>query len=614
MLEFIDLCVELKDSRKAKDGLYQYRTITQLQQPASLEKLIMYLLDISSKKTADARARADVDLSKEMANLEDLEDEQQSPEVLLMGAVTSDGSRERAEREILVPWVRHMWDTYRNILETLRSVQKLESLYHFVAVKAMNFCKAFSRSAEFKKLWKMLRDHLAVQRKTLADLGEPMSAESVERHLATRFTQLEFCAEMSLWSIAYQTIEDISSIIDTTNINPKVQLMATYYEKLSRIFWVSENYLFHAAAWMRFFTLSVSHNKALSETDRANLASAALLAILAIPIHGATAMSAPASGAGSSSLDGPSSTILEVDVEREKKSRLAALLRSPVIPSRESLLAEATSKGVLKLVRPEVRTLYRLLEVDFGPSTLVASLAPIFSSLRAEVSATVASSSLHAPTTAVSPGGVNALCQYVPFLERLAVFRLLEQLSSVYDVVKIKTFVSLISGLSFSLPHAEKLIVRAVKARHVAIRFDHKSGVILLGNTNNTNTSSLVALSGGLEVSVLRKQLLDLAMRLQSVVNSIAPASGSKAMATDDAQATISAAGSSLRERIFEAAKSGLAEAQEHAWKRREVIEIRKEEDERKRKADEKAVSSYKSLLRFVWYYYFDTSNGKSRK
>ena len=65
-------------------------------------------MNLASRKATEARARADVDSATELATVEDLEDGQQSPEALLMGAVTSEGSRERAEREILLPWVRHM--------------------------------------------------------------------------------------------------------------------------------------------------------------------------------------------------------------------------------------------------------------------------------------------------------------------------------------------------------------------------------------------------------------------------------------------------------------------------------------------------------------------------
>jgi translation initiation factor 3 subunit A len=212
--EFIKLCVELKDPRKAKDGLYHYRQLAQQQAPASLEKLINLLLEISAQKAADARARAEVGSAgaapgAKLPVVDDLEEEQQSPESLLMGAVTSEGSKERAEREILVPWVRHMWDTYRNVLDTLRSSPRMEGLYHNVAQRAMAFCKSYGRSAEFRKLCKMLRDHFAMQRRSHDSNGTVMSVESVERHLLTRFVQLEHCADMSLWNEGFRTIEDI---------------------------------------------------------------------------------------------------------------------------------------------------------------------------------------------------------------------------------------------------------------------------------------------------------------------------------------------------------------------------------------------------------------------
>ena len=232
MLEFISLTVELRDPRRAKDGLYHYRQMTQVQAPASLEKVIMALIELSARKAAEARARAEMDAGAPgtggaagaggLAGVDDLEDGGQSPEALLMGAVSAEGSRERAERDILLPWVRHMWDTYRNVLETLRNATKLERVYHAVAVRAMGFCRVYARGSEFRKLAKMLRDHFAGLRRTheaagtaapaggaAAAAGGPLPPESVEAHLTTRFAQLEACADMSLWNEGFRTIEDI---------------------------------------------------------------------------------------------------------------------------------------------------------------------------------------------------------------------------------------------------------------------------------------------------------------------------------------------------------------------------------------------------------------------
>jgi len=45
MIAYIDLCLDLNKTREAKDGLHQYRNLSQSQAPGSLEVVIRSLLD-----------------------------------------------------------------------------------------------------------------------------------------------------------------------------------------------------------------------------------------------------------------------------------------------------------------------------------------------------------------------------------------------------------------------------------------------------------------------------------------------------------------------------------------------------------------------------------------
>lgn len=79
-------------------------------------------------------------------------------------------------------------------------------------------------------------------------------------------------------------MEDIHSIMHLNPKKPpKSRVMAAYYEKLIRIFWVSENYLFHAYAWLKYYTLSDAYNTKMTAEERSELASHVLLSALAIP-------------------------------------------------------------------------------------------------------------------------------------------------------------------------------------------------------------------------------------------------------------------------------------------------------------------------------------------
>lgn len=71
---------------------------------------------------------------------------------LLLSTVSSEGEKERTDRVLLTPWVKFLWESYRNILELLKNNNTVQTVYADVAKDAFKFCLNYQRKTEFRKL------------------------------------------------------------------------------------------------------------------------------------------------------------------------------------------------------------------------------------------------------------------------------------------------------------------------------------------------------------------------------------------------------------------------------------------------------------------------------
>jgi translation initiation factor 3 subunit A len=126
MMKYVELCVDLRKGRFAKDGLIQYRIVCQQVNVSSLEEVIKHFMQLSNEKAEEAKAQAQA--LEDALDVEDLEADKR-PEDLMLSYVSGEKGKDRSDREFVTPWFKFLWETYRTVLEILRNNSKLEGLY-----------------------------------------------------------------------------------------------------------------------------------------------------------------------------------------------------------------------------------------------------------------------------------------------------------------------------------------------------------------------------------------------------------------------------------------------------------------------------------------------------
>jgi translation initiation factor 3 subunit A len=438
-------------------------------------------IELAEEKVTVAQAKADevqssLETTAATASIDDLE-ASETPESILLSTVSGEQSRDRTDRAIVTPWLKFLWETYRTVLDILRNNARLEIMYQSTAMQAFEFCQKYTRKTEFRRLCELLRNHVQTAAKYSSqmhaiNLNDP---DTLQRHLETRFQQLNVAVELELWQEAFRSVEDIHTLLNLSKRPPKNIMMANYYEKLTRIFLVGENYLFHAAAWSRYYNLlrqSASmvatgqskkiDNPSTSEADLSKAASFVLLSALAIPVI-STSRSRGA--------------LVDIDeAKKNKNSRLTHLLGMAQAPTRAVLFKDAMSKGLLKRARPEIRDLYQILEVDFHPLSICQKISPILAKIGADAE----------------------MEKYVLPLQQVILTRLFQQLSQVYETVDLEFVENLAKfpePFQVTRDTIEKFIMNGNKKGDLAIRMDHATGVLSF-DTDVFSSTKAVAGSG----------------------------------------------------------------------------------------------------------------------
>ncbi|KAJ5758230.1 uncharacterized protein N7511_006924 [Penicillium nucicola] len=494
MLLFVELCVDLRKGKAAKDGLYQYKNIAQNTNVGTIEIVLKKFIELAEQKVTEAQAKADeIQSSLESAapssNVEDLE-AIETPETILLATVSGEQSRDRTDRAVVTPWLKFLWETYRTVLEILKNNARLEIMYQSTALQAFKFCQKYTRKTEFRRLCELLRNHVqnAAKYSTQMHAINLSDADTLQRHLDTRFQQLNVAVELELWQEAFRSIEDIHTLLNLSKRPAKNIMMANYYEKLARIFLVSENYLFHAAAYNRYYNLlrlssvalasgqsTKKENPSVTEAEMTKAASFVLLSALSIPVI-STSRSRGA--------------LVDVDEARKNKNtRLTNLLGMATAPTRTVLFRDALNKGLLRRVRPEIRELYNILEVDFHPLSICKKITPILEQIGAD----------------------PEMEKYVVPLQQVILTRLFQQLSQVYESVELKFVYELAQfPAPFQITPAmiEKFIMNGCKKGDLSIRVDHISGVLTFDSDvfSSSKASHAGSGAGSAETEVQRLQ------------------------------------------------------------------------------------------------------------
>ena len=116
----------------------QYKNIAQNSSVASIEVVIKRFISMCDAKVEEAQEQANKIVG--LGDVDDLE-ASETPESILLGAVSGDQNKDRTDRALVTPWLKFLWEAYRTALETLKNNNRLEAIYQVCRLVPIAFAE-----------------------------------------------------------------------------------------------------------------------------------------------------------------------------------------------------------------------------------------------------------------------------------------------------------------------------------------------------------------------------------------------------------------------------------------------------------------------------------------
>jgi translation initiation factor 3 subunit A len=196
---------------------------------------------------------------------------------LLLSAVSGESQQDRTDRDMLAPWLKFVWESYKQCLDLLKNNNRVEKIYQEVAQMGFRFCQTYNRRTEFRRLCDTIRTHFQQSQKYSQQTYSVniQLPETQALHLDTRLLQLDTAIAMELWQEAYKAVEDIHAFTTISKKTPKPQQLASYYNKVALVFWKAGNYVFHATTVLKLYVLHKEQKKNITHAELIRLSTKA---------------------------------------------------------------------------------------------------------------------------------------------------------------------------------------------------------------------------------------------------------------------------------------------------------------------------------------------------